>query len=82
MKKMLSTLICALTLLALLCSLAVPAVVAISTPAEAPVWEKGDKWAYGRESNVGSEFTQQLEDLSGMLETLSNGTVNELSMDG
>ena len=47
MKKMLSTLICALTLLALLCSLAVPAVVAISTPAEAPVWVKGDKWAYG-----------------------------------
>lgn len=82
MKKMLSTLICALTLLALLCSLAVPAVVAISTPAEAPVWVKGDKWAYGMENDVGADFGAQLQDLKDLLEGETGGTVNTLELDG
>ncbi|HUT27800.1 MAG TPA: hypothetical protein VMW85_07135 [Methanomassiliicoccales archaeon] len=82
MKKMLSTLICALTLLALLCSLAVPAVVAISTSAEAPVWVKGDKWAYGMENDVGADFGAQLQEVKDLLEGETGGTVNTLELDG
>jgi hypothetical protein len=80
MKKLLSTLMCALTFLALLCSLAVPA-LAID-PAEAPEWEEGDKWAYGTESDMGEEVADQLEDLADVLEGMTDGTVNELSLDG
>lgn len=79
MKKLIGTMLCMLTFLALLVSLAVPALAA---PANAPVWEEGTKWAYGTESDVGAEFTDELEDLSDMLEGISNGTVNELSIDG
>jgi len=78
MKRSLSTLMCALTFLALLASLAVPALAA---PADAPEWEEGDRWAYGMESDVGAEFADQLEDLADLLEDKTNGTVNELSID-
>ena len=79
MRKIIGTLLCTLTFLALLVSLAVPA---LATPAEAPEWEEGTKWAYGTESDVGAEFADELEDLSDMLEGETNGTVNELSIDG
>ncbi len=82
MKRMLSTMMCSLTFLMLICSLAVPALVAVVTPAEAPVWEEGKKWAYGSESDMGAEFADQLNDLSDTLEGWTGGTVNELSMDG
>lgn len=81
MKKMLIALMSSLTFLMLLCSMAVPALATVS-PAEAPEWEEGNRWAYGSESNVGSEFAEELEGLAETLETMTNGTVNELSLDG
>jgi len=79
MKKLIGTMLCMLTFLALLVSLAVPALAA---PANAPVWEEGTKWAYGTESDIGAEFADELEGLSTMLEGETGGTVNELSIDG
>ncbi len=61
MKKLIGTILCALTFLALLVSLAVPA---LATPAEAPGWSEGDRWAYGMEIDSEEDLQQELENLA------------------
>ncbi len=61
MKKIIGTLLCTLTFLALLVSLAVPA---LATPAEAPEWNQGDRWAYGMEVDADEELQEELENVT------------------
>jgi len=74
-----------LTFLALLASLAVPALAA---PAEAPEWNEGDKWAYGMEADAGEELQEELENLTIMVDQFLDdiegidADLNELNMAG
>jgi len=79
MKKILSSLICALTFLGLLTSLAVPA-LAFTPTAVAPVWTEGTQWAFGSETDVTASYAQTLENLTDMLELA--GEVNEMTLNG
>lgn len=85
MKKLIGTILCTLTFLALLVSLAVPA---LATPAEAPEWAEGDKWAYGMEANAGEDLDQELENLTAMIDDALNdldgieADLNDLNMAG
>jgi len=65
MKKLIGTMLCTLTFLALLVSLAVPA---LATPAEVPEWNEGDRWAYGMEVDADEELQQELENLTMMID--------------
>lgn len=83
MKKLIGTMLCTLTFLALLVSLAVPA---LAVPAEAPEWEEGDRWAYGMEADVDEELQQELENLTMMIDQFLNdiegldADLNDLNM--
>jgi hypothetical protein len=79
MKKILSSLICALTFLGLLTSLAVPA-LAFTPTTEAPVWTEGTQWAFGSETDVTASYAQTLENLTDLLEMV--GEVNEMNLNG
>lgn len=86
MKKLLSTIACAFAFMMLIGSLAVPALSATNST-NAPEWEVGDKWAYGFEADMGTEFSTYINDvkdmITGGLENASyNGTLNSVTMDG
>ncbi|NLX47635.1 MAG: hypothetical protein GXY70_05670 [Euryarchaeota archaeon] len=65
-------------------SLAVPA---LATPAEAPEWNEGDKWAYGMEADAGEDLQTEINNLTNQIDEAlnDNGVVeadlNDLSLD-
>ncbi len=85
MKKLIGTLLCTLTFLALLVSLAVPA---LAVPAQAPEWSEGDRWAFGMETDAGEELQEELENLTNMIDEALNdfegveADLDELTFDG
>ncbi len=82
MKKIISALFSSLLFALLLCSLAVPAFASAPT-AEAPEWNKGDKWGYGIEVDFGEDLDGLMANLTDLVEMIDEvQSVNELSADG
>jgi hypothetical protein len=59
--------------------IAVPA-NAVTTPITA--WDVGDKWAMGKEMDIGANFTDMKGEIEDMIEGYLNLTVNKLDVDG
>ncbi len=59
--------------------IAVPA-NAVTTPTAS--WEVGDKWAMGKEMDIGANFTEMKGEIEDMIEGYLNLTVNKLDVDG
>lgn len=82
MKKIYGALFSALLFMFLLSSLAVPA-FAFTPTAEAPEWNEGDRWAFGADRDVGTEFDEILTNLTNLLEGVEQvESVNEMSVTG
>jgi hypothetical protein len=49
--------------------------------ATAPVWQKGDSWAMGKEIDLGSNVTENLDALNLWLDQMVNVTIDDLKVD-
>ncbi len=79
MRKIGSALALLIVGLFLVSFIAVPA-NAVTTPTTA--WEVGDKWAMGKEMDIGANFTDMKDEIEAMIEGYLNFTVNNLDVDG
>ena len=85
MRKVLCTIMCAFAFMMLICSMAAPA-LATTNSTDAPEWEVGDRWAYGYEADMGTEFSTYMSNVSDMItngmNSTGNSTLNKLEIDG
>ena len=79
MRKIGSALALLIVGLFLVSFIAVPA-NAVTTPTTS--WEVGDKWAMGKQMDIGATFDDSKDELESMIEGYLNFTVNKLEVDG